>query len=968
MTAAGSDITAAIPRALLRYVERALGPDGVAEVVRAAGLHLTDGRLGTDQRWFSDAELAALADAAIAATGDPEIGRRLGEEVFRRDDGLGNVDFLRSEGDPAEAIRAATAHTGRMVTVRRYDVVESGDTHIVVDSVPVAEGARHRVHCQMLAGYWTLVPGLFGAVGTVTEPMCAGRGDDRCRLVVRWDRPVRASDDQRRRSRRRSDELVGRFEAMQAMAAELAAIGDLRQALDRIIDRAGSAMLANRFVLTVREHADDPPRVFSAQLPAAEADRVAEALWAGDDPAAALTSVAELGTPVLADVAAGSQHFGYLVAFLPANTPARELDERLLGAYAGHAAATIQRVISAEAAEREHRTAHALLGLSHSLAAAGSIPEITELVADAISEVTGCDVAGVWLLDEDASQYRLQTVRDEAANPGPRILPVDDPEGPRALAADPVPFTLRRGEGSAHVDAVLQGWGVEECYVAPIVHRGELHGLLATATQEPISSTSRDAVLAAVSALAHHAGTAVGNTVLLEQVRHQALHDALTGLPNRPQVEDRARQAMLHADRRGTSVALAFVDLDRFKNVNDTLGHVIGDDLIGRVAERLERHVRPSDVVARLGGDEFLLVLPDLDVPERAEDVVRRVLDALREPFHLGDESLFVSASVGIACYPQHGHDYGVLLARADAAMYEAKAAGRNRFATHQSPTSGRRSLLKLESELHRAVERDELRLRFQPQVDLLTDEIVGAEALVRWAHPTLGLVGPPTFLAIAEESGLVVDVDRWVRRAAFTHAAAWAAQGTPLRIAVNVSRRDLLESGLVSEVAALLEELDLAPSLVELEITDRIVMSDEDLPPSLAELRRLGVRLAVDDFGTGSSVLSRLHHCPVDLLKVDRTFVEPLSRPDPDTRLVDAMISMAHALGMEVVIEGIEDELQARVVRRLGAELAQGYHFHRPMTADELGALLRLGTAVDPLLPQPPVGAPGRGAREVRQ
>jgi len=938
------DVTASIPRAVVGYVRRALGPDAADDVVRAAGLSVDDPRLGDEPGWFRLSEVHALADAATAATGDPEVGRRAGEEHLREDVARGLGDFLQAEGDPAGALALAVSEAVRMVPARRFEVVVREGNRFVVDAWPTGAADGHRFLCSTCAGYWGQLPGLFGALGTVVESRCLARGDDRCRLEVRWDEVATPSEAELRAKRERARGLVDRFEELQAMAAELAAIDDIGPALARIVERAGSTMLAQRFLLTVREQPGSVPRVVASGLDEAAAHEAAALLWAGDEDARRALEVH--GVPVVAAVGGrddGTDR-GFLVAFLPPGTTVRESDERLLDAYAGHAGATIDRLLATQAARRDHRTSEALLRLAHALAVARSVAEVTERVTEAVGDVTGCEVSGVWLLDREAGCYRLQVVREDEAvvSHGPRVLEVVDPGGPDLLLSDPKPFVVVPGQEST-VDEILAGWGVEEAYVAPIVQRGRLYGLLATARRSAGDQRDQEAVLGTVSALAHQAATAIANAELLQEIRHQATHDALTGLPNRPQIEDRAADALRLAAERGTTVALAFVDLDRFKIVNDTLGHVAGDDLISLVGERLARHLRPADVVARLGGDEFLVLLTGLRGAAEAQEVVERLLGSLGAPFDVRGESLFVTASVGVACYPQHGGDYGTLLRRADAAMYVAKAEGRNRVAMHRAPLGGHRSRLKLESELHQAVERDELRVLYQPQVDLLTDEIVAVEALVRWQHPNLGLVGPGTFLAIAEESGLVVDLDRWVRRTAFAQAAAWRRDGTPVRMAVNVSRRDLADASFAGSVQALLDEHDLPPHLVELEITDRIVMSDEDLPPSLAGLRELGVRLAVDDFGTGSSVLSRLHHSPVDVLKVDRTFIAPLSRPRPDTRLVDGLVSMAHALGLEVVIEGVEDEQQAHAVRLLGAELAQGYHFHRPLPASQLTPLLQL-------------------------
>ena len=964
MEGTGRDITASVVRSLLRYLERAIGPEGARAAFGSGGVDPADPRVEDDAGWFSAGELEALADAASAATGDAEVGRRLGEEHFRRDDSLGNVDFLLAEGDPAGAVAYAAAHTGRMVTVRDYVVAAAGEHEVVVESRSLVPGARHRVHCQMSAGYWSQIPGLFGALGTVVEPVCCARGDDRCRIVVRWDQTAAASDEQLARSRRRSAGLVHRFEEMQQLAAEMASVTDLSEALRHIVARAGSALLAQRFLLTVGGRGA-VPEVFAAGLSDADAQSVADLLWAGVDPDVLVGEHQALGTPLLAEVVVHDRAMGYLAAFVPAGAAVREFDSRLLEAYARHAAATIERIVSAEASWREHRSVQVLLELAGSLAGARTVDEVTAHVTGAVNTMTGCDAAGVWLLDGSRSHYELQVVTGSSPAGAPRRFEIQDQEGLAALADDPRPFVMARRDDPAS-DVLLDAWGVVEAFVAPIVHRSSIHGLLAAAFRHPVEPQEHERLLASVSALAHHAGTAIGNTVLFAQIRHQAMHDALTGLPNRPQIEERVAEALHLAERHGGTAAIAFMDLDRFKVVNDSLGHVAGDALIGQVAHRLSQRLRPTDVVARLGGDEFLLLLSELDSEEQAEEVVGRLLDGLREPFEVDGETLYVTASAGVACYPAHGEDYGTLLGRADAAMYMAKSLGRNQLAVHRASGAGGRSPLKLERELHDAVERDELRVLYQPQVDLMTDEIVAVEALVRWQHPELGLLGPGAFLSMAEETGLIVEVDRWVRRSALRQAAAWCDAGTPVRTAVNVSRRDLSDACFAEDVGRLLSELDLDPELVELEITDRIVMSDEDLPPSLASLRSLGVRLAVDDFGTGSSVLSRLHHCPVDVLKVDRTFVQPFSRPRPDTRLVDGLVSMAHALGMEVVVEGIEDEQQAHAVRLLGADLGQGFHLHRPMPAEELTPLLVLHGGQTGLVPARGFGR--RSRRRVRR
>jgi len=928
------DVTSVLAVALLHYLARALGPEAAAEVVEAAGMRRDDPRLTSTDQWLSAAEFVALTEAANDRCGDPGLGRRVGEEYFRLHEADGTVEFLRAAATPTAALEVAAAYGTRMSRTRSYECRDPGATSLVIDSY--ADEASSRYDCQIACGYWARIPSLFGAVGTVVEPRCTNRGDDRCEMVVRWDHAAALPQPDQDRSKARADETIARFEELQSTATEMAKAETVRGVLESIIQRVSTATMAPCFVLTVRRSEDAEPDVLSIGMSDADASRAAAALW-GEGAA-----VPDLGSSAVAEVASDRRHHGYLAAYLPGLAQVTDIDRRLLRAYAGHATAALERVLALEAAQRDHQVATALLRLAQTLAGARSIAEIADQVTAAVVDVVGCDVAGVWLLDDEGSTYRLESVTDTWPHSGPRTMPAPPEDALRAIAEDPTPFVFTRGQISEEVEKLLVDWGVDESCVAPIVHRGRLHGLLVASAQGERLATDQGQALTRLAAMANHASTAIGNTLLLEQIRHQALHDALTGLPNRVQIEEHARAALGTARRAGTGLALAFVDLDRFKNVNDTLGHAAGDELIRKVAQRLERCVRTTDVVARLGGDEFLVMLPDVVEVADAEAVVEKILEALQAPFTVSEEQLFISASVGIACSPEHGRDYGTLLSRADAAMYEAKARGRNRYSVHARAVHPRnRSLLKLENELHLAVERGQLRVAYQPQVDLQTEQIVAAEALVRWEHPTMGEVGPPTFLAIAEESGLIVDIDRWVRRTAFSQAKAWVDRGTPIRVAVNLSSRDLQNPCFPDEVAALMGELEVPAGLVELEVTDRVVMDDDDLPRWLEGLRSLGVRLAVDDFGTGNSVLSRLHACPVDVLKIDRSFIDAIAGPDADTRLVHALVSMSHALGMEVVSEGIELESQAETLRSFGCDLGQGFRYHRPMPAEVLGPLL---------------------------
>ncbi len=429
-----------------------------------------------------------------------------------------------------------------------------------------------------------------------------------------------------------------------------------------------------------------------------------------------------------------------------------------------------------------------------------------------------------------------------------------------------------------------------------------------------------------------------------EQLRHLAHHDALTGLPNRLLLNARLEHSLQQARRKGTSVGVLFLDLDHFKKVNDSLGHPVGDRLLQLVAERLSAFVREEDTVARLGGDELTIVLGSLDGVRSAETVAQGILTELSEPFHLEGRDLFVSASLGISIYPQDGRDATVLLKNADAAMYMAKSEGRNRYHFYsQELTSMACESLALETDLYRALEREELVLHFQPQVSLQSGEVVGVEALVRWRHPDMGLVSPAKFIPLAEENGLIGAIGKWVLRTACAQAKTWQNQGlTPLRIAVNLSGRQLAQSDIVQEVHDVLQSTGLEPAYLELELTEGSVMKQADRAANtLDALRELGTTIAIDDFGTGYSSLGYLKRFPVDRLKIDRTFVGDIPQNANDVALAKAVVALGHSLNLSVIAEGVETEAQRELLASIGCDEMQGFLYSAPRTANELMSLL---------------------------
>ncbi|MYS80193.1 putative bifunctional diguanylate cyclase/phosphodiesterase [Embleya scabrispora] len=433
----------------------------------------------------------------------------------------------------------------------------------------------------------------------------------------------------------------------------------------------------------------------------------------------------------------------------------------------------------------------------------------------------------------------------------------------------------------------------------------------------------------------------------------ESRHDALTGLPNRRLLLERGEEALGRAGGRGGRVALLLLDLHRFHEVNDTLGHVAGDRLLQQVGARLETLVRPGDTVARLGGDEFALLLPGLDMGtdrRTAQEVVmglaHRIVDRLGEPFDLDELTLDVEASVGVAIFPDHARDVLGLLQYADVAMYLAKRSRSGVELYDNSRDVNTRDKLLLLGDLRRALDNHEVELHYQPKIRLTDGRVDGCEALVRWRHPTRGQVSPEEFVLLAEQTGLMPRLTRYVVDVALDQVARWHAEGIDVPVAVNISARDIHVPSFADSVAAGLREHDVAAGALQLEITERVLLEEpQRAAESLDALRRLGVRLSLDDFGTGYSSLVHLRHIPVSEIKIDRSFVARLTMNEEDAAIVCSIVQLAHSLGLRVVAEGVEDEATYQRLRELGCDAAQGWLMSKALPSDEATAwLLRHG------------------------
>ncbi|HET8700705.1 MAG TPA: EAL domain-containing protein, partial [Nitrococcus sp.] len=433
-----------------------------------------------------------------------------------------------------------------------------------------------------------------------------------------------------------------------------------------------------------------------------------------------------------------------------------------------------------------------------------------------------------------------------------------------------------------------------------------------------------------------------------EQIRHQANYDPITGLPNRTLFAERLSQALKQANRQQSQAALLFLDMDHFKQINDTLGHDSGDHLLREAARRLLRCVQKHDSVIRLGGDEFAIVLPQVPQPQVAAGVARKIIAALAQPFEVGGNEVRTGASIGIALYPMDAGDEDMIRQYADMAMYRAKQAGRGNYQFFAgSMTEAIRRVTRLEQDLRHAIKRQELVLYYQPIFELDSGVLLGAEALLRWRHPQRGMLLPESFLAAAEDCGLMREIGEWTLYEAFHEARTWpaSADGPPPYVAVNLSNRQLTARGGMGVLSRILKSSELAPQRVVLDITERVMMTEiSHGVDQLRSLKELGLRLAWDDFGTGYSSLTYLKRFPIDLIKIDRSFITGIGVDAESARLVEGVLALSHGLGLGVIAEGVEMPAQEVFLRRLGCDQVQGFYYGRPMPAEALRGLVDKG------------------------
>ncbi len=954
--------------ALVAYVRRARGAEAVARLLEEAGEQRPLAELEDTSGWSSHAETLQLFETAAALLDEPRIGRAVGAEIYLRERPRAVIERLRALGQPADVVRYVAQTADRQSAITEMSCIASGSRHALVSARTLPPFERHVVFCDYISGMLAAVPTMFdmGLAG-VTELECQALGASRCLYLVAWEpASADAAEAELGLLRERLDALTKSFEELEAMATELVSVGDSDAVLQAVVERAGLAVRAGRFLLAVRLPHAPATRVHSVGFARSEAlEQERRLLDGGLDPAG--------GECLVVGVASSNHAFGHLAAFDPVAGRFLPEERRLLDAYAGHAAAVLESTAALEDARERAETMTALFSLATELADVASPHDVARRAAVAMHTVVGCDLAAVLVVEPESGRLAClgRSSRTVGAPPTYRRL-AGCAAGSEALVvrfgSSPAPIELDAATSDPSLAEVLRVAGTGDGLLVPVAARGECFGALAlgfsgtldrpgpgAGRPEGVRRSQLGERLAGVVGLL---ATALHNARLLDEIRHQSLHDPLTGLPNRTLVLDRVDQALARSAGRGPShgVAVLLLDLDGFKDINETFGHTTGDELLRAVASRLEGIVDASTTVARLGGDEFVVVVVDGSAAT-IDATASRLLDAVRTPFSLlvgAPTELAVTASIGIATGPSRSA--GELLRNADVALYEAKAAGRDRAVTFAPAMHlAVQSRLELEIDLRAALAERQFFLVYQPTFDLRSGRPSGAEALVRWQHPTRGVVAPDAFVPVLEETGLIAAVGRWVLDEACREAQLWRSRGHHLAVAVNVSARQLEHPGLGEDVARALESSGLDPAALTLELTETVLARDPvSTSTRLAALRDLGVRIAVDDFGTGYSSLSYLRQFPVDALKIDRSFVSALGGSEEARALVRTLVRLGADLGLEVIAEGIEDDAQLELLRSEGCDTGQGYLLARPLAPGALAELLGA-----PSWPQPSAAGP---------
>ncbi|HET6966239.1 MAG TPA: EAL domain-containing protein [Acidimicrobiales bacterium] len=912
---------------LVDYFQAHGRPGALEEVLAGAGETRGVDTLADESGWSSYAELRALLEAAAAELGGVSHLTMVAACAMESVSSPEFTAALQDLGSPTALYASIADASATLSTIIDMTAEEVGPSEWILANRFQDGFEAFPEYCAFGSGLISVPPMLFGLPpAEVVEEECQARGAPACRYRVSWT----PQDDETRRwesMRFRAEVGEARLRAMQATAADIVSGGDLRDVLARIVEWTGRAVRATGYLLAVEATPLAGRWVHSEGLDRAQHEelvrRVADGT-AGDDVRLC---------PV--EIVSERARYGHLIAVSDSGRRLFPQELEVLHTHARLAAAALDSASAVHEARRQADTATALLELASSLSHLAGVREMADRVARAVPLVVDCDRASVVLMDVDAPVLRFVGMWGYPAAVEAELragaYPGYTPEMPDAVDL----WDIREVE-DADLRRYMAACGSAALARIPIYLNGVAAGaVIASVTDRPERLTGRPDMAERLRGVAAQAGTAIGNARLLDRIQHQALHDALTGLPNRALILDRAGQMLARARRQQRPVAALFVDLDDFKDINDTFGHDAGDALLRAVAGRFTSCLRGSDTVGRMGGDEFVVLADATSIEDGPQVLAERLHGVLRDPFYIEGPrplSLFVSASIGIAVADRGPAEE--LLRMADIALYHAKATGRSCYSVFDPGMETEFvARVELELQLRSALDDQQFVLDYQPTFDLDERRITGAEALIRWQHPIRGLLGPAEFIPSLEETGLIDDVGRWVVMTACRQAKEWERAGHGLDMAVNLSARQLASGGLVDDVRDALELTGLDPSRLTLEITESGLMVDREVAAQrMAALQALGVRLAVDDFGTGYSSFAYLRAFPVEVLKIDRTFVKDAGTPEGQA-LLKVMLDLGRSLGLATVAEGVETEEQLAWLKRAGCGLAQGFHLARPMS-----------------------------------
>jgi diguanylate cyclase (GGDEF)-like protein len=842
------------------------------------------------------------------------------------------AEIMQAFDSPGAMLRAGESNP--MMPMRRYETTELAPNEWLIREWFIDGFAPYPEFCSFFAGLYAGIPMYFGfPAAEVVEEECQCRGDSACLFRLRWE------EDDAGTSRGQHHDvhtklLEARFDQLKQMITDLSSNERYEDVLQGIVRSTMRAVLAGGAILMLEARAGSPRKVYSEGLTEAEADSLADDLLGGVGRERAIS----------VEVTSVRRHYGVLA-----------IDERggifssqahsTLQTYAELAAAALDAADAMEDARHQANTARVLLELSTSLAEVVGSEEMAAKVAWAVPDVIDCDRVAVFLDDADwqgagSGEFRL------LASLG---YPDDAVATLRArsyLKAKPDSVSEQGIERSS-----MSEFGTTATVAAPITSSGKVIGhVVAGVTTDPERLVVTARLAERLKGLAAQASIAISNARLVDQIRFQALHDPLTGLPNRGLILDRTEQMLARARRTNEATAALFIDIDGFKSVNDTLGHAAGDQLLRAVTARLVLAMRESDSIGRLGGDEFIVLVDGATMDAGPELVAERLLAALRAPFELEglpNGPFTLTASIGIAAGLRPSATE--LLRDADIALYEAKTAGKDRFVVFQPEMHAVvQERLLLEMDLRDGLTSGQYLLAYQPIFNLASGETTGVEALLRWHHPDRGVVQPDNFIPVLEDSGMIVDVGRWALQEACRQGALWHSHGLRLDVSVNVSARQLETDQLGEDISCALDVSGFDARSLIVEITETAIMRNvSTVVPRLAALKATGVRIAIDDFGTGYSSLAYLQKFPVDTLKIDRSFISTMGDSPESGALIRTLVQLGKTLGLETLAEGIEESAQYSQLKREQCDSGQGYLYARPLDADAVEAFVtaRSGT-----------------------